>query len=203
MKAKCLLGICLVLVTLTVIDCRKKSPPPQEESIQQKEVLEQPSTEQAAPDKPATEEPKMVEPAWQAEEAVSVKAGSEQTQPEETEYFAVFMEGKKAGYAINKRVVSESEVITSDELSLTLSRAGISMSVTMNTKIVETADGKPLGFECVQDLGLMKVELGALMKKEGVTWNNADKLLENLNKLTEAVYEIVSYLKFKEDQEKV
>ena len=75
MKAKCLLGICLVLVVINGVGCRKKSPPPQEESIQQKEVLEQPSTEQAASDKPATEEPKMVEPAWQAEEPLSVKAG--------------------------------------------------------------------------------------------------------------------------------
>jgi len=157
MKAKSILGICLLLVVINAVGCRKKTPPPPENSTQQVETFE--PAEQIASYKPA----------GQAVESVSVKDVSEQGQPEETEYFAVFMEGKKAGYAINKRVVSESEVITSDELSLTLSRAGISMSVTMNTKIVETADGKPLGFECVQDLGLMnvKIEVSGTVQPDG------------------------------------
>ena len=156
MRTKYLLWICLVSAILAGVGCRKKSPPPQEVSKPKVELSEQTAAKQAVLEKPA-------------QEAVSVKAGSEQAQPEETEYFAVFMEGKKAGYAINKRVVSESEVITSDELSLTLSRAGISMSVTMNTKIVETADGKPLGFECVQDLGLMnvKIEVSGTVQPDG------------------------------------
>ena len=156
MRTKYLLWICLVSAILAGVGCRKKSPPPQEVSKPKVELSEQTAAKQAVLKKPA-------------QEAVSVKAGSEQAQPEETEYFAVFMEGKKAGYAINKRVVSESEVITSDELSLTLSRAGISMSVTMNTKIVETADGKPLGFECVQDLGLMnvKIEVSGTVQPDG------------------------------------
>ena len=39
----------------------------------------------------------------------------------------------------------------------------------MNTKIVETADGKPLGFECVQDLGLMnvKIEVSGTVQPDG------------------------------------
>ena len=154
MKAKCLLWICLVLVVINAVGCRKKSPPP-EESTQQKEVLEQPTTEQAASDKPATEEPKMVEPAWQAEEPVSVKAGSEQTQPEETEYFALFMDGKKVGYAIQNRVIAGNKVTTSVELKITLSRVGVSVSVKTQAMTIETIDGKPLGFELEQALGMM------------------------------------------------
>ena len=157
MKAKSILWICLLLVVINAVGCRKKTPPPPENSTQQVETFE--PAEQIASYKPA----------GQAVESVSVKDVSEQGQPEETEYFAVFMEGKKAGYAINKRVVSESEVITSDEMSLTLSRAGISMSVTINTKMFETADGKPLGFECVQDLGLMnvKIEVSGTVQPDG------------------------------------
>jgi len=167
MKAKFILGICLVLVTLTVIDCRKKSPSPQEESIQQKEILEQPTTEQAASDKPATEEPKMVEPAWQAEEPVSVKAGSEQAQPEETEYFAVFMEGKKVGYAIQNRAVAGNKVTTSVELKITLSRVGVSVSVQTQASTIETIDGKPLGFELEQALGMMVTKTVGTIDEQG------------------------------------
>ncbi len=86
MKAKCLLGVCLVLVVINAMGCRKKSPSPQEESLQQKEVLEQPTTEQTASDKPATQKPKMVKLTRQTEESASVKGGVEQAQPDETEY---------------------------------------------------------------------------------------------------------------------
>jgi len=82
MKAKCLFGICLVFVAMTVEGCRKKSPSVPEAPVQQ------------------------------AKESVSVKAGPEQSQPEETEYFALFMEGKKVGHAIQNRVVTVSKVTT-------------------------------------------------------------------------------------------
>ncbi len=167
MKAKFILGICLVLVAVTAMGCRKKTPAPQEESIQQKEVLEQPTAEQAAPDKPATEEPKIVEPAWQAEEPVSVKAGSEQAQPEETEYFAVFMEGKKVGYAIQNRAVAGNKVTTSVDLKITLSRIGVSVSVKTKAITIETIGGKPLGFELEQALGMMVTKTVGTIDEQG------------------------------------
>ena len=158
MKDKCLLGICFLLVVINVVGCRKK-PASSPQSAEQTEVSNQDEMEQTALGKPATEQPLMQE-SVSAIDVVESQIG-------EAEYFAVFMEGKKAGYAISTRVVSEDEVITSDELSLTLSRAGISLSVTMNTKIVETSDGKPLGFECVQDLGLMKMEISGTIQPDG------------------------------------
>jgi len=167
MKAKYLLWICLVLVVINAVGCRKKSPAPPEESIQQKEVLEQPSTEQAAPDKPARQEPKMVKPARQAEEPVSVKAGSEQAQPEETEYFAVLMEGKKVGYAIQNRAVAGNKVTTSVELKITLSRMGVSVSVRTQASTIETIDGKPLGFELEQALGMMVTKTIGTVDEQG------------------------------------
>ncbi len=167
MKAKFILGICLVLVAVTAMGCRKKTPAPQEESIQQEEVLEQPTAEQAALDKAATEEPKMVEPAWQAEEPVSVKAGAEQAQPEEIEYFAVFMEGKKVGYAIQNRAVAGNKVTTSVELKITLSRVGVSVSVKTKAMTIETIDGKPLGFKLEQALGMMVTKTIGTVDEQG------------------------------------
>jgi len=167
MKAKYLLWICLVLIVLTVTGCRKKPAPPPKESTQKAELSEQPTAEQAASDKPAKQEPKMVEPAWQAEESVSVKYRSEQAQPEETEYFALFMEGKKVGYAIQNRAVAGNKVTTSVELKITLSRIGVSVSVQTKASTTETIDGKPLGFELEQALGMMVTKTTGTVDEQG------------------------------------
>lgn len=98
---------------------------------------------------------------------VVVKAGSEKAQVDETEYFAVFMEGKKAGYARNDRAVSDGRVTTFTEVSLTISRAGIPLSITMTSESVETADGKPISFKSIQDLGLMKMEVSGEIQPDG------------------------------------
>jgi len=176
MKAKYLLWICLVLVVINAMGCRKKSPSPQEESIQQKEVLEQPTTKQAASDKPATQEQQIVEPAplrpsprraRQAEEPVSVKAGSEQAQPEETEYFAVFMEGKKVGHAIRSRVVADGKVTTTEKATITMSRANVAATIAMTETSIETSNGKPLGFEVMQELAAMVMKVVGTVDEQG------------------------------------
>jgi hypothetical protein len=118
MKAKCLLWICLVLVVINAMGCRKKSPSPQEESKQKVELSEQATAKQSA------QKPMAVKPEQQSQDSASVKGGVEQAQPEETEYFAVLMEGKKVGYAIQNRAVAGNKVTTSVELKITLSRMG-------------------------------------------------------------------------------
>ena len=167
MKAKCLFGIFLVFVVTTVEGCRKKSPPGPEESTQQIKASEQSTADRAAPDKPATQELVAVKPAQQAKETVSVRAGSEQDQPEETEYFALFMEGKKVGHAIQNRVVTGRKVTTSIELEITLSRTGIPVSVQTKAVTIETIDGKPLGFELEQALGLMATKTIGTIDEQG------------------------------------
>ncbi len=97
----------------------------------------------------------------------AVEAGSGNAQADETEYFAVFMEGKKAGYARNDRAVSDGKVTTTTEVSLTISRAGTALTVNMTSESVETIEGKPISFKSVQDLGLMKVEVSGKMQPDG------------------------------------
>ena len=105
---------------------------------------------------------------------VSQKPTAEQIQPEEPEYFALFMEGKKVGHAIQDRVVEDSKVTTSVELEITLNRTGIPVSVQTKVDTFETTDGKPLGFDVEQTLGLIATkttatidELGKLIVKTG------------------------------------
>ncbi|MFB0552281.1 MAG: transglutaminase family protein [Phycisphaerae bacterium] len=166
MRTKYILWICLVLVILAGVGCRKKSPPPQEVSKPEVELSEQTTAKQAVLEKPA-------------QEAVSAKAGSEQAQPEETEYFALFMEGKKVGYAIQNRAVAGNKVTTSVELKITLSRLGVSVSVQTTAVTIETIDGKPLGFELEQALGMMVTKtIGTIDEQGKVTVKTGQQQIE-------------------------
>ncbi|MBN1505970.1 MAG: transglutaminase domain-containing protein [Sedimentisphaerales bacterium] len=80
---------------------------------------------------------------------------------EETEYYALLMEGKKVGHAIHTRAVQDGRVTTVDDVSVTISRLGVPVTVAMTETNIETAEGKPLGFRSLQQLG------GMVMKSEG------------------------------------
>jgi hypothetical protein len=90
------------------------------------------------------------------------KAGSE-----ETEYFAVFMEGKKIGHAIQSRVAADGKVTTTEKVSMQMSRANTPVSMNTTETNIETTDGKPLGFEAVQDLGLMTMKVSGTVNEQG------------------------------------
>jgi len=194
MKAKCLLMICLVFLAMTAQGCRKKSPPT-DTPIQQVKASEQSAAKQAGCDTRATQEQVAVKPARQAQESVSVKVEAEQAhqtnggqvhqtnggqaQPEEPEYFALFLEGKKVGHAIQSRVVTDGKVTTSIELEITLSRTGIPVSVQTKAITIETIEGKPLGFELEQALGLMSTTtIGTIDEKGKVNAKTGQQQIE-------------------------
>lgn len=87
---------------------------------------------------------------------------------EETEYMAVFMEGKKVGHAIHTRAVQEGKVTTREEVSVTISRMGIPVTIQMNKTSIETTAGKPLSFESVQLLGAMTMKVAGTVSADGV-----------------------------------
>ncbi len=95
------------------------------------------------------------------------KPTTEQIQPDETEHFALFMEGKKVGYAIQNRIVDGQKVTTSVDLKITLNRAGIPVSIQTKADSFETADGKPLGFELEQNLGMMLTKTIGTINEQG------------------------------------
>jgi hypothetical protein len=86
---------------------------------------------------------------------VSAVTTDKQDDANEVEYFALLMDSHKIGYAVQERNVDGNIVKTSIELSLTLNRAGISVSITTTSSTTETKEGKPLGFESEQNLGLL------------------------------------------------
>ena len=86
----------------------------------------------------------------------------------ETEYLAVFMQGKKVGHAVHTRRVEGDKVITSEDASITISRVGIPLTVKMTETSVETTDGKPLSFESVQLLGIMTMKVSGTVSDAGL-----------------------------------
>lgn len=95
--------------------------------------------------------------------AVCAPALAEQT----TDYLAVFMEGRKVGYAVQTRRVEDERVTTTQQVSITISRMGIPVTIEMTETTVETAAGKPLRFESVQNLGAMTMKVAGVVSDDG------------------------------------
>ncbi len=94
----------------------------------------------------------------------------------ETEYLAVFMEGKKVGYALETREAAGGKVTSTEQVSITLTRAGFPVSVKMTETSIETADGKALGFESVQDMGIMVMRTVGVINKLGMVEVTANSM---------------------------
>ncbi len=71
------------------------------------------------------------------------------------EYYAIFVDGKKIGHAVQTRTASKDIVTTVVKTELTITRMGVSMTIRTSETHVETPTGKPISFESVQDLGAM------------------------------------------------
>jgi len=85
----------------------------------------------------------------------------------ETGYLAVFMDGKKIGHAVHTRTETGGEVTTSDDVTMTISRLGIPITITTTETNVETTSGKPLRFESVQQLGAMTMKVAGKVNAGG------------------------------------
>jgi hypothetical protein len=72
------------------------------------------------------------------------------------QYFALYMQGGKIGHAFQSRTPSpDGKVTTVERVEITMARGGIGLTAKTSETCVETADGRPLSFEAVQDLGMM------------------------------------------------
>ena len=56
---------------------------------------------------------------------------TEISERDQTEYFAVIMQGKKVGYAIHTRKLTDKQVTTTDKVHLTINRMNVPISMTM------------------------------------------------------------------------
>ena len=81
----------------------------------------------------------------------------------ESEYYAVFMENKKVGWAEGLRTVDKGIVRTTEKMEMTITRAGTSMTVKTVETVIESKDGVPIGFETEENMaGMVKKVVGKL-----------------------------------------
>ncbi len=99
---------------------------------------------------------------------VLAAAGVSNAKSEETEYYAVFMEGKKIGHLIQSRVAADGKVTTTQEMSMQVSRAGTPVKIHTTKTDIETTDGKPLGFKIVQDSGKTAVSISGVVDEQWI-----------------------------------
>ncbi|MBN1974734.1 MAG: transglutaminase domain-containing protein [Sedimentisphaerales bacterium] len=160
MKTKLFLVISILLAIFVLTSCKDKSSPQPNDSNTPKD-----SVRVQTP--PATAPGTTIEPAAQESKPAIADSADKQSEADEIEYFALYMDKKKSGYAIQKRNVDAGIVKTSIELSLTVSRVGVSVSITTTSSTTETIDGKPLGFEIEQDLGLFATKTIGTIDENG------------------------------------
>jgi len=86
----------------------------------------------------------------------------------ETEYFAVFMEGKKVGHSIQSREVAGGKVTTTEKVSITISRANVPVTIDMTETSVETTEGVPLSFEVIQALSAITMKVAGTVNSKGM-----------------------------------
>ena len=170
MKSRLL--ICLFIPLFLIMPGCKEKEPSASPEVNQATVnsadpaqipVRQPVRRQPESPKVAAQQPQPARPA-QATEA------SDPESEEQIEYFAVFMEGKKVGHAIHKRSVSEGKVKTSEAVSITIKRMGISLTINMSDSSIETTDGKPLSFEVEQELSAMVSTIKGVVDPNGTVF---------------------------------
>ena len=84
------------------------------------------------------------------------------------DYLAIFMEGKKVGYAVNTRDVLDGKVKTTTQMSITVSRGEISLTVGASDTCLETARGEPLAFDSQQEMSFVKMSVSGTVEPNGM-----------------------------------
>ncbi len=86
-----------------------------------------------------------------------------------TEYMAILMSGQKIGHAIHTRSVEDSHVITTEDFSMTLGRAGQTVKVNSKETHVETTEGEPVSFEAIMKTSGMEQKTSGTVKNGKLT----------------------------------
>jgi hypothetical protein len=99
--------------------------------------------------------------------AAAAGCGQAAKPQDETTYLAIMLNDQKAGYVAQERSVVDGRVTTTVTTMVSMIRAGAPIGVAEVQKCVETADGKPLAFECSMNLGLVEMHTSGAIGDDG------------------------------------
>ncbi len=100
--------------------------------------------------------------------AADTKTAANPAKPE-TQYVAIFIAGKKAGHGKSVRTVAADKVTTTEFMRMTIARMNVPMTIEVTSTALETPEGKPLGFEAIQNMGTMVVTTKGVIDNRGRT----------------------------------
>jgi hypothetical protein len=100
--------------------------------------------------------------------AILIQSSAYAAQADGIQYYAVIMDGAKVGYATHSRIVTNSQVKTTDFVDMTLNRMGVSMNLKTSESCVETAEGKPVAFAAEQSLGFIASKTQGTIGSDGI-----------------------------------
>lgn len=86
---------------------------------------------------------------------------------EHADYYAMMMDGKKVGYAVQRRVAAEGQVTSTEQVHIAINRVGVPVTLDLTETAIETPDGKPLGFQAIQNFSLMTVMIKGKVRADG------------------------------------
>jgi hypothetical protein len=95
---------------------------------------------------------------------------------QEEEYYAIFVDGKKIGHSVLNRSVVGKEVTTTQDMNMSIVRAGVSLPVVISEKYIETVKGEPLGFESAQDMSGMGMKVSGKIMPSGKVKANVESM---------------------------
>jgi len=85
----------------------------------------------------------------------------------ETEYYALFADGKKAGSAVRTRSIEADIVTTTEKMVMNIARVDMAMTITTLEKNIETTDGTPIGFESLTNTGGIEQKVTGKINAQG------------------------------------
>ena len=85
----------------------------------------------------------------------------------ETDYYALYLNGSRCGYAVQSREVGGDRVINTDNVYFELERMGTPIKLDVTETAIETTDGRPLGFKASQKVATMDMSVDGKISPDG------------------------------------
>ncbi len=98
---------------------------------------------------------------------VSTVVSHAQGTESDVDYAAVFLAGKKVGYAVSSREIRDDQVVTSEKMHLSITRLGMPLEFDVSESFIEGADGRPIAFRLDQTLSKFKSRVSGRVNEEG------------------------------------
>lgn len=85
----------------------------------------------------------------------------------EIDYFALYFNGSRCGYAIQSRQINGKKVVSSDTMHLELKRMGTPLKIEVTETAIETLSGRPLGFGLDQKMAMTSMTAKGIIRPDG------------------------------------